>query len=71
MSLNPSTFASASAPPCAKLTLNISAFNGNTTKVNVGRPSPKLFVHHSPVQPKTPHLNTAAAQPAARLLLPM
>ena len=36
MSLN-----SVSAPePSAKLSLNITAFNGNTTKVFVGRPSP-------------------------------
>ena len=48
MFLNPSTSA-----PCAKLTLNISAFNGNTTKVNVGRPSPKSFGAASPSQPKT------------------
>ena len=46
MFLNPSTSA-----PCAKLTLNISAFNGNTTNVKVGRPSPKSFA--TPVQPAT------------------
>lgn len=46
MFLNPSTSA-----PCAKLTLNISAFNGNTTNVKVSRPNPKSFA--TPVQPAT------------------
>lgn len=66
MFLNPSTSA-----PCAKLTLNISAFNGNTTKVNVGRPSPKSFV--TPSQPKTVPWNptTTTTQNLAGLIRPL
>ena len=64
MFLNPSTSA-----PCSKLTLNISAFNGNTTKVNVGgRPTPKSFA--IPSQPKTVPWNTSS-QPNAMLIRPM
>lgn len=67
MFLNPSTFA-----PCAKLTLNISAFNGNTTKVNVGRPSPKSFATSNPSQPKTaPWNTTTTTQIPVGLMRPM
>ena len=64
MFLNPSTSA-----PCAKLTLNISAFNGNTTKVNVGRPSPKSFA--TPSQPNTEPWNTTSTQTRVGLMRPM
>ena len=69
MFLNPSTSA-----PCAKLTLNISAFNGNTTKVNVGRPSPKSFGAASPTQPNTAPWNTmttTTTQTRVGLMRPM
>jgi hypothetical protein len=46
MSLNP-TFPSVAASP--KLTININAFNGNTTHFNT-RPHPK----NVPVQPRAP-----------------
>lgn len=73
MSLNPSTFASLAAAPSSKLTLNISAFNGNTTNFNLGRPRPKLFV--TPTQPRTvpwnPAAAAAAAQPLAGHIRPM
>ena len=85
MSLNLSTFASpaaAAAAPCSKLTLNISAFNGNTTKVNVGRPTPKSFMGPNPIlirnpnptptQPKTAPWNPAAsAHLGAGMIRPM
>jgi hypothetical protein len=52
MSLNPNsgetTFASEA--PCAKFSLNISAFNGNTTNFN-RCPAPKSLPF--PIQPKT------------------
>ena len=61
MSLKPfsasaSAFASdsafASESPCAKFSLNISAFNGNTTNFNrCPAPKPKAIIV-SPVQPK-------------------
>jgi hypothetical protein len=55
MSLNPSTLSGfADASPCAKLTVNINAFNGNTTHFN-RRPHPKsslLLTTISPVQPR-------------------
>lgn len=66
MFLNPSTSA-----PCAKLTLNISAFNGNTTKVNVCRPSPKSFATSNPSQPNTAPWNTTSTQTRVGLMRPM
>ena len=57
MSLNP-TFSSASdaGAPDAKFSLNINAFNGNTTNFNrCGAPRPKSFV--TPVQPTTAPMN--------------
>ncbi len=65
MSLNLSTFASpASAAPCSKLTLNISAFNGNTTNLNLGRPKPKSFATPNPIptQPKTAPWNPMSSE---------
>jgi hypothetical protein len=53
MSLNPSF----DPEPSAKFSLNISAFNGNTTKVFVDRPSPKSS-YVAPVQPITLGSNT-------------
>lgn len=57
MSLNPA-FSSASdaGAPDAKFSLNINAFNGNTTNFNrCNAPRPKSFV--APIQPTTPPLN--------------
>ena len=56
MSLNPSSifFASCDATPDAKFSLNINAFNGNTTNFN-RCPAPKssaLVVPIMPVQPR-------------------
>ena len=66
MSLN-----SVSAPePSAKLSLNISAFNGNTTKVFVGRPSPKSS-SVVPVQPSTLSWNTMTTNVKPGLIMPM
>jgi len=52
MSLNPNSSETsfASEAPCAKFSLNINAFNGNTTNFN-RRPAPKSL--HLPVQPAT------------------
>lgn len=59
MSLNPVTFFSdtaASVAPDAKFSLNINAFNGNTTNFNrCGAPRPKSFV--APIQPTTAPMN--------------
>lgn len=55
MSLNPSTLSGfTEVSPCAKLTVNINAFNGNTTSFS-RRPQPKsptLLTTISPVQPR-------------------
>ena len=58
MSLNPfsasasaSDSAFASESPSAKFSLNINAFNGNTTNFNRG-PAPKARMSVSPVQPR-------------------
>ncbi len=55
MSLNPSTLSGfADASPCAKLTVNINAFNRNTTHFNC-RPHSKsstILTTISPVQPR-------------------
>jgi hypothetical protein len=50
MSLNPNSSETSfvSEAPCSKISLNINAFNGNTTNFN-RRPSPKSL----PVQPAT------------------
>lgn len=50
MSLNPNSSETsfASEQPCAKLSFNINAFNGNTTNFNRG-PAPKSL----PTQPTT------------------
>lgn len=58
------------AEPSAKLSLNISAFNGNTTKVFVGRPSPKSS-YVAPVQPNTLNWNTATTKVKPGLIMPM
>ncbi len=63
MSLNPSavtSFSETDITPSAKLTLNINAFNGNTTNINrcLPRPSPKSITSSTaprfPIQPTTP-----------------
>ena len=53
MSLNPNFSAVDASSPCAKLSFNINAFNGNTT--NFG-PRPKsLMISTQPTQPTQPH----------------
>lgn len=54
MSLNPSSASDsgfASEPPCAKLTFNVSAFNGNTTNFNIA-PKKKAMLTTMPIQPQ-------------------
>ncbi len=57
MSLNPDFSASDVSSPCAKLSFNINAFNGNTTNF---RPCPKLSTvptqppHEVPTLPRRP-----------------
>lgn len=54
MSLNPSSAsdsAFAAEPPYAKLTFNISAFNGNTTNFNLVPPKKKVPTA-TPIQPQ-------------------
>lgn len=58
MSLNPASasasaaFSAGAAFPDAKLTININAFNGNTTNFNRGpAPRPKSMLAITPVQP--------------------
>jgi len=60
MSLNP-TFPSVAASP--KLTININAFNGNTTYFNT-RPHPK----NMPVQPRAP-LALFSAMPSPPMMV--
>lgn len=50
MSLNPDFSAADASAPCAKLSFNINAFNGNTTNFNRACPSPKTLP--MPVQPR-------------------
>lgn len=53
MSLNPDFSAVDASSPCAKLSFNINAFNGNTTNFNRTCPSPKTTVPlPMPVQPR-------------------
>ena len=57
MTLNP-TFSSTSeaGAPDAKFSLNINAFNGNTTNFNrCNAPRPKSFA--TPIQPTSPPMN--------------
>ena len=60
MSLNPAVVTSFSETeiyaPSAKLSLNINAFNGNTTNFNrcLPRPSPKSMISSSSVTPLIP-----------------
>ncbi len=55
MSLNPSSASDSSGfvsePPCAKLTFNINAFNGNTTNFNLA-PKKKAMPTTIPIQPQ-------------------
>ena len=56
MSLNPNSSESsfASEQPCAKLSFNINAFNGNTTNFNrCPAPKPKSLPLPLPIQPTT------------------
>lgn len=66
MSLNP-VFA---PEPSAKFSMNISAFNGNTTKVFVDRPSAKSS-YVAPVQPSTLGWNTMTTNVKPGLIMPM
>lgn len=62
MSLNP-TFPSVAASP--KLTININAFNGNTTHFNT-RPRPK----NAPVQPRAAAASFSSMPSAPMMVMP-
>lgn len=58
MSLNPSSASDSgfvSEPPCAKLTFNVSAFNGNTTNFNLA-PKKKAMLTTTPIQPQNDYM---------------
>jgi hypothetical protein len=71
MSLNPNSSESsfASKQPCAKLSLNINAFNGNTTNFNHSpAPKPKSL----PTQPTTkPAFGSLGSNLSPRIIRPM
>jgi len=53
MSLNPDFSSAADVAPDAKFSLNINAFNGNTTNFNrCAAPKPKAMLTTVPVQPR-------------------
>ena len=53
MSLNPDFSSAAAVAPDAKFSLNINAFNGNTTNFNrCAAPKPKAMLTTVPVQPR-------------------
>ena len=69
MSLNPA-FSSACAPD-AKFSLNVNAFNGNTTNVN-RCPAPKSLPLPMPVQPRElPSTSPAGSSMKPYLVRPM
>ena len=53
MSLNPAFSSASACAPDAKFSLNINAFNGNTTNFN-RCPAPKSLALPTPVQPREP-----------------
>ena len=86
MSLNPFTPASASATRCvattdcvfasdapsAKLSFNISAFNGNTTNFNKCAPPPSSKLSAVPVQPQEgPSFSTGNKRIGTGMMMPM
>ena len=68
MSLNPNFSAVDVSSPCAKLSININAFNGNTT--NFG-PRPKSLMIST--QPHQPHqeLPSFSRKPSPGSMMPM
>jgi len=70
MSLNPNSSETsfASEEPCSKFSLNINAFNGNTTNFN-RCPAPKSLPLS--VQPKTKPTTTGFGSMTAGLVRPM
>lgn len=69
MSLNPDFSAADASAPCAKLSFNINAFNGNTTNFNRTCPSPKTLP--MPVQPRQEVPWTPLRTPATGIIRPM
>ena len=58
MSLNPSSASDSgfvSEPPCAKLTFNVSAVNGNTTNFNLA-PKKKAMLTTTPIHPQNAYM---------------
>ena len=73
MSLNPNSSESsfASEQPCAKLSFNISAFNGNTTNFN-RCPAPKPKSLPLPSQPKiNPNFGNLGSNLSPGMIRPM
>ena len=73
MSLNPDFSALDASSPSAKLTININAFNGNTT--NFG-PRPKLLIPIQPRQPRQPRqplqeVPSFSQKPSPGLIMPL
>jgi len=59
MSLNSLPSTVPSVVPCAKLSFNINAFNGNTTNFNrASCPSPKAKIPHAPLNEPTTWVST-------------
>ncbi len=73
MSLNPDFSAVDASSPCAKLSFNINAFNGNTTNFNRACPSPKTTVPlPMPVQPRQEvPVSWTPLKPTSGLIRPM
>ena len=75
MSLNPVSSVSDVSSPCAKLSFNINAFNGNKTNFNRACPSPKTMVPASiqPRQPQqeVPSLPSFSRKPSPGVMMPM
>ena len=69
MSLNPEFSAADASAPCAKLSFNVNAFNGNTTNFNRACPSPKSTVS-VPVQPRQ-EVPWVPMKPTTGLVRPM
>lgn len=73
MSLNPNSSESsfASQQPSAKISININAFNGNTTNFNRS-PAPKPKSLHVPSQPKTnPNFGNLGCNLSPGMIRPM
>jgi hypothetical protein len=73
MSLNPDFSSAAAVAPDAKFSLNINAFNGNTTNFNrCAAPKPKAMLTTVPVQPRDgpiPSFGSTVRRPG--MMMPM